>query len=335
MSPRELVSKEPRTITDIVDDEVTRMLGEGYSTDHTRSTGYAPGYVKTTVTAVKSWLSYWEISLTRKVRIPGADDPVTLADEKVPERAELTEILGLGSLKARVVKQLIAKTGIRPQVVGNYTGTEGLRLGDLPDLALTPARAYFQVHPPMVVVRRPISKSRKQYFSFLSSAAETTVLTYLNQRLASGEALSANSPVVSPERSDRPFLRTNKVSELVRDSIRPKFASRPYVLRDYADTQLLQAEAAGLVPESYRVFWMGHKGKIDATYTVNKQRLPETMLQSMRDAFRKAEPYLDLEVRTEDESARQRRELMGKVSQISDEKLGKALELVARLAGNP
>jgi hypothetical protein len=56
---------------------------------------------------------------------------------------------------------------------------------------------------------------------------------------------------------------------------------------------------------------MGHKGKIDKVYTVNKQRLPETMLQSMREAFRRAEPYLDLELKAEDESARQRRELMG------------------------
>lgn len=335
MSPIELAAKDPRTATDILDDEVTRMLGEGYAPGPSKTIGYAPGYVKSTVTAVKSWLSYWDVSLTRKIRVPGADDPVTLADEKVPERAELVEILSLGGLKARVIKQLVAKTGIRPQVVGNYSGTDGLKLGDLPDLALSSSKAYFQIHPPMVVVRRPISKSRRQYFAFLTSAAESTVLTYLNQRLSMGEALSANSPVVSPDRSDRPFLRTAKVSKLIRDSIRPKFRDRPYVLRDYADTQLLQAEAAGLLPESYRVFWMGHKGKIDAVYTVNKQRLPEAMLQSMRDSFRKAEPYLDLEIRVEDESARQRRELMGKVSQISDEKLGKAPELVARLAGNP
>ena len=335
LTPLELAAKDPRTVTDIVDDEVTRMLGDGYAPGPATTSGYSPGYVKSAVTSVKSWLAYWDVGLTRKIRVPGADDPVTLADEKVPERAELTEILSLGGLKARTIKQLIAKSGIRPQVVGNYGGTDGLRLGDLPDLALSSSKAYFQIHPPMVVVRRPVSKSRRQYFVFLTWAAETTVLTYLNQRLSLGEALSTNSPVVSPDRSDRPFMRTVKVSQLVRDSIRPKFVHRPYVLRDYADTQLLQAEAAGFVPESFRTFWMGHKGKIDATYTVNKQRLPETMLQSMRDAFRKAEPYLDLEVKTEDESAKQRRDLMGKVAQISDEKLGKALELVARLAGNP
>jgi hypothetical protein len=124
-------------------------------------------------------------------------------------------------------------------------------------------------------------------------------------------------------------MRSAKVCELVRDSIRPKFMDRPYILRSFTDTQLLQAEAAGLVPESYRTFWMGPKGTVDAVYTVNKQRLPE------REAFRRAEPYLDLELKVEDESARQRRELMGRVAQISDKKLGKALELVARLAGNP
>lgn len=78
-------------LPDVLDDEVTRMLWQGYAPGRVKTSGYSPGYVKSTATAVKSWLSYWNVGLTRKIRVPAADDPVTLADEKVPERQAPTD----------------------------------------------------------------------------------------------------------------------------------------------------------------------------------------------------------------------------------------------------
>ena len=92
-----------------------------------------PDYVKSAVTALKSWLSYSQIELTRKIKVPGSDDAVSLSGEKVPERGDLKEILSMGTLKARILKQLMAKSGMRPQAVGNYNGTDGLRPGNLPN----------------------------------------------------------------------------------------------------------------------------------------------------------------------------------------------------------
>ena len=72
----------------------------------------------------------------------------------------------------------------------------------------------------------------------------------------------------------------------------PGFEWRPYVLRSYFDTQLMLAESKGLVLRDYRGFWMGHKGDIENRYTTNKARLPETVIEDMREAYRRSQKFL-------------------------------------------
>ena len=64
------------------------------------------------------------------------------------------------------------------------------------------------------------------------------------------------------------------------------------MLRAYFDTQLLLAESKGRVAHGYRVFWMGHKGSMEARYTTNKGRLPESLTEDMRQAYKRCEPFL-------------------------------------------
>lgn len=325
-TPTEFASRNPSTVTDILDDYVGRM------DEH----GYAPSYVHTSLVALKSWLTHCGVTTTRRIRVRDSDIATTLANEKVPEREELTELMLLGSLKARVIKQLMAKSGIRPGVVGNHDGSDGIRLGDLPDVALSATGGTILKKPARLVVRPSLSKTRKQYVTFLTAAAADTIIAYLEKRALSGETLGPESSLVLPIRSSsaKQFLTSAAVSKQVRDSIRPKFKLRPYALRAYFDTQLLQAEARGLVPESFRVFWMGHTGSIDAVYTTNKRRLPETMLQEMRDAFLRAEQFVDLDLRREDEQEKARRQVQAKVEQLGPETLGRVLKLIEEIGGN-
>ncbi|EQD34826.1 integrase/recombinase, partial [mine drainage metagenome] len=67
---------------------------------------------------------------------------------------------------------------------------------------------------------------------------------------------------------------------------------RPYVLRAYFDTQLLLAESKGKVAHDYRVFMMGHRGSMEARYTTDKQRLPGDLVDDMREAYGRCEPFL-------------------------------------------
>ena len=323
-APQNLIQKDPQTITDILDDAVAVMEAEGYS----------PGYIKSNLVAVKSWLDHFGLKPTRRIKIRNADVPVTLADEKVPEREELTEMLVLGSLKARAIKQVMAKTGVRPQVIGNYRGTDGLRLKDLPELAITSTGATFLSYPPMMIVRPELSKTKQQYFTFLTTSAATTLLTYLNKRIQSGEKLHPDSPLIPTHSSKRPFLTSALVSREVRKSLRPRFTQRPYVFRSFFDTQLLVAEAKGKIPHDFRVFWMGHKGSIEARYTTNKHRLPESLIKEMKAAFKRPEQFLDLERFQEDEAEKQRQQIQARVAELEPEALGQILELISKISGN-
>jgi len=88
------------------------------------------------------------------------------------------------------------------------------------------------------------------------------------------------------------FITTRNVSREIRETMRPKFNWRPYVLRAYFDTQLLLAESHGKITHPYRGFFMGHTGDIESRYTTNKGVLPVSLVKDMRQAFIRCEPYL-------------------------------------------
>jgi hypothetical protein len=52
------------------------------------------------------------------------------------------------------------------------------------------------------------------------------------------------------------------------------------------------AESKGLILRDYRTFWMGHKGDIENRYTTNRQRLPEQVVEDMREAYRRSQEFL-------------------------------------------
>ena len=93
-------------------------------------------------------------------------------------------------MREAVVILLISKSGVRPQVMGNHDGTDGLKLGDIPDIAIENRVAKYLNEPPRIIVRRTLSKARHQYFTFLSLAGTRKLFVYLNDRLAHGESIT-------------------------------------------------------------------------------------------------------------------------------------------------
>ena len=77
-------------------------------------------------------------------------------------------------------------------------------------------------------------------------------------------------------------------------------------MRAYFDTMLLIAESQGKITHTYRQFFMGHKGDIEARYTTNKGRLPESVVEDMREAYRRSQRFL--QTRGEDASEDRLRE---------------------------
>lgn len=300
----------------------------------------APQYIQSVMTATKSWLAHFDIRVTRKLRIANVDSTPTLENERVPQGNEMAEVLSRADLFAGTAISLISKAGLRPETLGNHDGSDGLVMKDLPDIAIVKGEACCLVSPPMVVVRKTISKARHQYFTFASSNGTRKLLAYLNERLVRGEALNANTPVISPDllhrygrggNSKKKFLPTVRVSDAIRTALRPRFAWRPYVFRSYFDTQLLIAESRGRIAHDFRVFFMGHKGSIEAKYTTNKGILPEALIQEMRDAFKRSEEFLDLEGRSIDPLVKQKEQIQQAVLKATPEQLGRMQEVLRSL----
>jgi hypothetical protein len=273
--------------------------------NHQHSLNRSPGYIANYVKAVKSWLQFNDINLLRRINVGNTSRTPSIEDERVPVKDELKQILGYAKPRGKASICFMAFSGLRPQVLGDYTGVDGLRISDLPELTIEGNEVSFEKIPTMVVVRSELSKTKQRYFSFLGPEGCQYLKAYLEHRLAIGERLMADSPVISyktgygdtgsVEESSRAnsHVTTKTLTKEIRDAMRPRYPWRPYVLRAYFDTQLLIAENNGKIAHAYRQFFMGHKGDIEARYTTNKGRLPEEFIEDMRESYRRSLEYLE------------------------------------------
>jgi len=281
----------PKRLVSLGRDEIYNLLLD-YVSDLEES-GRAGSYIESALKAVKSWLAHNDLEVKRKIKIRGARDTPTLRDERTPTPEELRRIFLSGDKKARTACVLMAHSGLRPVTLGNYRGTDGLRVRDFPEMRIEEDTVEFERIPTMVVVRPELSKGGHQYFTFLSEEGCEYLKDYLEERMRKGEKLTADSPIIRPKVAKKPFIRSVNIGDMIREAIRRAgFGWRPYVLRAYFDTQLMLAESKGLVLRDYRQFWMGHKGDIENRYTTNKCRLPESVIEDMREAYKRSQEYL-------------------------------------------
>lgn len=178
----------------------------------------------------------------------------------------------------------------------------------MPDLVINENKISFVSIPAMIIVRATISKTRNKYLTFLPKEGCEYVIGYLRKRIAEGEIIHADSPVIAlkngynfrgnfknssyKSHQNHKMITTPRITAKIRDAIWSITKARPYVLRAYFDTQLLLAESNGKMTHAYRQFFMGHKGDIEARYTTNKGRLTDEMISDMRRAFLQSEQFL-------------------------------------------
>jgi site-specific recombinase XerD len=283
IAPGKLLEMNESQLYDLFLDTVSKMEQEGRS----------GSYIHSILKAVKSWLSHNRIEVKGRIKIKGVQDTPTLRHERVPTKDELKRIFLAGDEKARVASVMVAHSGLRIEALGNYLGNDGLRVSDLPELAIKDHVVEFALVPAIVAVRRELSKAGHQYFSFLSEEGCGYLKDYLELRIREGEEITLDSAIVTPKQRMKSFIRATNIGDAIRESIRKAgFSWRPYVLRSYFDTQLMLAESKGLLLRDYRQFWMGHKGDIENRYTTNKCKLPESVIEDMREAYRRSQEYL-------------------------------------------
>lgn len=330
MTPMKLVklgTKNPKAVADLLEDYITTM----------ESKGYAPQYIKAVLTAVKSWLAHFDIQVSRKMRIQNVDGTPTLVKERVPTGEEMAELYDRADPRTAVMISLIAKAGLRPQVLGNKQATDGLMIKDLPDLVISSGTAKFTQMPARIIVRSTLSKAGHSDFTYITRVGARKIVAYLNTRIDSGESLGPESALVAPlhtywafrgKNQGKKFLSTVTVGVSVRRVMRPRFKWRPYVLRSFFDTQLLIAESRGRIAHDFRVFFMGHVGSIEAKYTTNKSILSDALVSEMREAFERSEEFLDLEMAREDPMIKRKKEMQTAIEKATPEQLGRLYEML-------
>ncbi|MDG6921037.1 MAG: site-specific integrase [Nitrososphaerota archaeon] len=284
LDPKGIVEKKRAShdgFDDFILDYVAKSLDKGEK----------PAQVRNNLITIRSWLGHFGLRIDKKIKLPAID----FVDEVVPTKEELAQILRHCDPRSRVIASLMAFCGLRPESIGNYLGTDGLRIGDLPELKAKSDRVEFDTMPTKVMVRRTLSKARHQYFTFLPEEGCQYLKEYLEARMRKGEKLDSETPIIGHVRegSRLAFLRTTKMGWEVKLAVKAAgFTWRPYVLRSYCDTAFDIAESKGFISHPWRQFFMGHKGDIEARYSTNKSRLPPSMTEEMRAAYKKCEPLL-------------------------------------------
>jgi len=258
--------------------------------------GKSPGYIIGLLKAVRSWLRYNDVALMRGIKVTNRNATPTIENEQVPTQAELARVLRTSPPRIRVAEALMAFADLRPESIGNHDGSDGLTLKDLPELKVEGKQVTFDKIPTMVVVRSSLSKTRGKYFTFLSHEGCDYLKEYLEERIRNGQKLTPETPLIAhdrPRAAEKEFSMTKKISDFIRKYMRAAgVQKRPYVLRAYAETQLIIAESKGKICHPYLQFIAGHKGDIESRYSTNKGKLPPDMIEDMRAQYKACEPFL-------------------------------------------
>jgi hypothetical protein len=306
LTPKQLVIKAKKnreSVEDQLHDFVTKLDREGKS----------PGYILNYIKSVRTWLDYNGVKLIRRIKIRDSQATPTIENEQVPTKEELRNLLTYAGERARVSISLMAFAGIRPQVLGDYKGLNGLKLKDIPDLDITNGNIKFKKVPTQIIIPSKLSKTNNKYITFLNEEGVGYLKAYFEKRVARGEKLTLDSPIIatspgfekmgkSPKNYGSRFIETQNITREIREAMRPKYNWRPYVLRAYFDTQMLLAESNGKISHAYRQFFMGHKGDIEARYTTNKGRLTPDMIEDMRRAYLASDIFLTTNQVSSDDS---------------------------------
>ena len=311
--------------------------------------GKQGSYIAVSLRPLLSYLKFYDVVIRLNLNIKNENRNLTVEQETIPTNEEMDSILQRANLRQRALIGLVAFSGIRPGAIGNYTGDDGLRIGDITDLKVDKDGVSFEKLPALMIVRAELSKSDKRYYTFIGPQNAKYLKEYLNQRIQEGEKLNAKSPVIRPDtnmsRLEEPktFMMSTIVEREIKKAIvKAGFKWRPYVFRHRFGVSLDASEGKGLISHSWRMHIMGHVGDIETTYSTDKP-LPDTVIDDMREAFKKCLKDIETEVRGISEEDKQSLEkvLTGtvlmkifgysqeesdKLMQLSDEELQKELQ---------
>jgi len=243
-----------------------------------------PASVANYASAIKSRLKYDAFTVTRDIRIPNRTFHPTVANQVVPTKDQIITFLRNGKPDTQVIVALVAFLGFRFKVLGD------LRVSDLPEMRIKDNEVTFEKMPTMIKVRRELSKNKRPYQTFLIELGCMIIKNALQIRMRKGERIDSDSYIVPVDcGSDELRIRAKAIARrlnTVFDKI--GYTSRPYSLKDYFATQLMNSG----IQQNLQTFFMGHSGPMQNEYSLMRQ-LPLEQIEKLRKLFKeKIEPNL-------------------------------------------
>ncbi len=129
----EMGKRSVREIEDLLMDFVSDQKEEG------RAPGYISNYLKT----VRAWLKFNGVLLVRAINTGNTNSTPTIDDERTPRPDEILQVMNYGTARSRCSIAFIALAGLRPMSLGNYNGSAGIDVRDLPELQISDGRVAF------------------------------------------------------------------------------------------------------------------------------------------------------------------------------------------------
>ena len=275
-----------------------------------RKEGKEGSYITKYKTTINNWCRYYgETTPDSKVlsfkitnKIEGANETNTVWKEHVPTQTELHDIIVKATPRGRVCIALMAFSGLRPESIGDENGEDGIKLSDIEGLDLKDI-SFGDFKASRITVRRNLSKTRREYFTFISPEGQKYIQEYLKERRKAGEELTEDSPLIAFSMDKkgsyhiRSMPRTLLITREIRTAFRKLgFQQRPYVLRRYFLSALSIAESKGLITHEDRLFIAGHVGDIQSVYTRQKGNLNLDIVNQMRDSYLKSAKFFETSI---------------------------------------
>ena len=188
--PTELISEfieNKKAAQDRLEDYIRSLKARLSSVD---AKPLKPKTINGALCAVKSWFRFFELEVTRQIKVGNVRSTPTIEEEHPPSSEELNTILDHGNQRTRAATVLIAYTGIRPEAISR------LKLGDFSELDINGKMQPRKV-PMIVKVRAELSKNKRPYFTFLGKRGVEYLVAYFEERIASGEKLTPESPAIT------------------------------------------------------------------------------------------------------------------------------------------
>lgn len=310
-------------------ESVTNLARDGYEafkskiSDRIRQmerTGKLGSYISVTLKALMSYLKFRNVSIKLNLNIRCENENPTIENQVPPSKDNLKKVLRRPSTRTRVAISLMAFTGIRPRVMGDINGNDGLVLRDMPELILETKITFSDMEKPsMLNVKGFLSKNRKKYLTFLGREVKEYIVEYLNERKNNGKELGPESPLIQiqekgwrkhrnyVEEPHKFFMTTLILMDIKQMILDSGFKWRPYIFKNYYSAQMDMAENKEIISHSLRQFLIGHNGTITDSYA--RKTLTTEQIEEYRDIFKRFEPFVETDVKgLPDEYIRQTRE---------------------------